>query len=306
VKDPLDLAEADVVVLREGTPKLLEKLDDIPTLPAIAMKVNDLLNDPDSSAADVARVMKKDQALTAKVLKTVNSSYYGIPGGVTDIQRAIAYLGFNTMAHIILSLSVFSTLDVKGTNDFSISEFWKHALGVAIASELICKEAEVGKPEEAFTCGLLHDLGKIVLFMIHKPTFIACVQRAKNEGISFLEAEQLIDIRSHTYFGQVIADKWGLPSIISDTIHYHHVDVSELQTVIPSHKPMIHLVGLADEMVKSLGIGDSGDKVEDFSPHEIPDVFLERAGIQKVIVNEVRGMLFREMEKAEGFLKHAA
>lgn len=107
MKDPLDLTEAEVVVLREGTPKLLEKLDDIPTLPAIAMKVNDLLNDPDSSAADVARVMKKDQALTAKVLKTVNSSYYGIPGGVTDIQRAIAYLGFNTMAHIILSLSVF-------------------------------------------------------------------------------------------------------------------------------------------------------------------------------------------------------
>ena len=90
--------------------ELLAKLQDIPTLPVVAMKVNELINDPNSSSADIAEVLKKDQVLTAKILRLVNSSYYAIPGGVADVQRALAFLGFNTLAQLVLSLSVFSRL----------------------------------------------------------------------------------------------------------------------------------------------------------------------------------------------------
>src|SRR5262245_46826665 len=83
---------------------LLEKLEDIPTLPVVAMKVNELINDPNSSSSDIAAVLKKDQVLTAKILKLVNSSYYAIPGGVADVQRALAFLGFNTLAQLTLGL----------------------------------------------------------------------------------------------------------------------------------------------------------------------------------------------------------
>src|SRR5580658_2853853 len=93
--------------------ELLAKLHDIPTLPVVAMKVNELINNPNSSSSDIAEVLKKDQVLTAKILRLVNSSYYAIPGGVGDVQRALAFLGFNTLAQLILSLSVFSVFKRK-------------------------------------------------------------------------------------------------------------------------------------------------------------------------------------------------
>src|SRR5271170_3496948 len=142
---------------------LLNKLHDIPTLPVVAMRVNELINDPNSSSSDIADVLKKDQVLTAKILRLVNSSYYAIPGGVTDVQRALAFLGFNTLAQLVLSLSVFSVFSTFDNQDFSMMEFWKHALGTAVGAELLAKKLKFKKPEEAFTCGLLHDIGKLVL-----------------------------------------------------------------------------------------------------------------------------------------------
>src|SRR6202000_2400807 len=94
----------------------------------VATKVNELINDPDSSSADIAGVLKQDQVLTAKVLRLVNSSYYAIPGGVADVQRALAFLGFNTLAQLVLSLSVFSLFSTFDGEDFSMLEFWRHAL----------------------------------------------------------------------------------------------------------------------------------------------------------------------------------
>src|SRR3954465_411717 len=142
--------------------ELLAKLQDIPTLPVVAMKVNELIQDPTSSSADIADVLKKDQVLTAKILRLVNSSYYAIPGGVADVQRALAFLGFNTVAQLVLSLSVFSVFGQSESPDFSMLEFWKPALGPAVCSEALAKRLKLAKPEEAFTCGLLHDVGKLV------------------------------------------------------------------------------------------------------------------------------------------------
>src|SRR6478735_12608516 len=108
--------------------ELLSKLQDIPTLPVVATRVNELINDPTSSSADIAEVLKKDQVLTAKILRLVNSSYYAIPGGVADVQRALAFLGFNTLAQLVLGLSVFSLFSEIQDDDFTMLDFWRHAL----------------------------------------------------------------------------------------------------------------------------------------------------------------------------------
>ena len=113
---------------------LLGKLQDIPTLPLVAKAVNDLINDPKSSSADIADVLKKDQVLTAKILRLVNSSYYAIPGGIADVQRALAFLGFNTLAQLVLSLSVFSLFSTFDNDEFNMLDFWRHALGTAVCS----------------------------------------------------------------------------------------------------------------------------------------------------------------------------
>lgn len=240
--------------------ELLEKLKDIPTLPTVAMRVNELINDPTSSGSDIAEVLKKDQILTAKVLRLVNSSYYAIPGGVTDVQRALAFLGFNTVAQLVLGISVFSlfkTLDDE--QEFSMLDFWRHALGTAVCSEMLAKRLKLPKPEEAFTCGLLHDIGKLVLHEIDPDRLKAVLRETRARNASFLEVEREWELPGHSFLGEVIATKWGLPQVIRLAIRYHHFDVSQMGSILSSAKPLIQVVRLSNTLCVKNQIGKSGD-----------------------------------------------
>src|SRR6185312_2517248 len=238
---------------------LLAKLNDIPTLPLVAMKVNDLINDPNSSSADIAEVLKKDQVLTAKILRLVNSSYYAIPGGVADVQRALAFLGFNTLAQLVLSLSVFSLFTNLGSESFSMLDFWKHALATGVCSEMLARRLKFAKPEEAFTCGLLHDIGKLVLHQIDPDRLTAILNETEKRSCSFVEVERERDLPGHSYLGEVIASKWGLPQVIRLSIRYHHFDVSKMDSILSSAKPVIQVVALANTICVKKQIGKSGD-----------------------------------------------
>ena len=219
----------------ESWKPILEKLNDIPTLPIVATRVTELINDPNSSSSDIAEVLKKDQVLTAKVLKLINSPYYGIPGEVTDVKRALAYLGFNTLAQLVLSISVISVFQDNRNTRFSLQEFWKHALATAVTSDVIARQTGLAKPEECFTCGLLHDIGKIVLLKIAPEEFLSAVELAEKEKISFAEAERRLEIPPHGYLGEYIAEKWRLPMVIRVAIRYHHTDVSGMNKIGRAH-----------------------------------------------------------------------
>lgn len=238
---------------------LLEKLNDIPTLPLVATRVTELISDPNSSSSDIANVLKKDQVLTAKVLKLINSPYYGIPGEVTDVQRALAYLGFNTLAQLVLSISIISMFSKEDDKRFSLYEFWKHALATAVASEVLAKHSGYPRPEECFTCGLLHDIGKVVLYQIAPEEFNRVIKTAQEKQCTFTEAERLLEIPPHGYLGEYIANKWRLPMIIRLSIRYHHFDVSKMDTIVPSMKPAIQIVSLANLLVNHAKIGNSGN-----------------------------------------------
>jgi putative nucleotidyltransferase with HDIG domain len=239
--------------------ELLSKLQDIRTLPVVAMKVNDLINDPNSSSGEIAEVLKKDLVLTAKILRLVNSSYYSIPGGVADVKRALAFLGFNTLAQLVLSLSVFSFFKDVASNEFSMTEFWRHCLAVGVCSEVIAKKIKLPKPEEAFSCGLLHDVGKLVLHEIDPQTFLKIVTETKKRGCSYMDVERQFDLPSHSYIGEIIATKWGLPQSIRLAIRYHHFDVSRMDSILPSIKPVIQVVRLANNICIKNQVGKSGD-----------------------------------------------
>jgi putative nucleotidyltransferase with HDIG domain len=277
---------------------LLAKLQDIPTLPMVAMRVNELINDPNSSGGDIAEVMKKDQVLTAKVLRLVNSSYYAIPGGVADVQRALAFLGFNTVAQLVLSLSVFSVFNSESTPDFSMLEFWKHALGTAVCSEIMAKRLKMAKPEEAFTCGLLHDVGKLVLHQIDSDRLQMIVQETAKSQRSFLDVERERDLPTHSFMGEVIATKWGLPQVIRLAIRYHHFDVSKMGSVLASAKPVIHIVRLANQICVKNHVGASGD----CSTGEITADMLSNLGLKPEDITQIEEQLSKDMERAGAFL----
>ncbi len=278
--------------------EMLAKLMDIPTLPIVAVKVNELINDPNSSSADIADVLKKDQVLTAKILRLVNSSYYAIPGGVTDVQRALAFLGFNTIAQLVLSLSVFSIFKSIDGEDFSMLDFWKHALGAAVCSEMLAKRLKLPKPEEAFTCGLLHDIGKLVLHEIDPDRLVSIVREAKARACSFTELEKERDLPGHSYLGEVIATKWGLPQVIRLSIRYHHFDVREMDSVLSSAKPVIQVVRLANTICVKNQIGKSGD----YSDGAITDDMIRPLGIFRNEIPQLEVDLGKDMERAGAFL----
>ena len=278
--------------------ELLAKLQDIPTLPLVATRVNELINDPNSSSSDIAVVLKKDQVLTAKILRLVNSGYYSIPGGVNDVQRALAFLGFNTLAQLTLSLSVFSVFKRAAKDEFSMLEFWKHALGTAVCSEMLAKQLKIAKPEEAFTCGLLHDVGTLVLNEIDPERLATIVRETTARGCSFVDVEKERDLPGHCYLGEVIAKKWGLPQMIRLAIRYHHQDVSEVQTLLASERPLIQLVRLANTLVVKNKIGASGDCSEGkITPDMLAPLKLFPGDIPKIEQD-----LQKEMERAGAFL----
>lgn len=281
---------------------ILEKLNDIPTLPAVATKVTELINNPNSSSAEIAEVLKKDQVLTAKVLKLINSPYYSIPGEVTDVKRALAYLGFNTLAQLVLSVSVITAFSGNKDAKFSMRQFWQHALGTAVASEIIAKKIGYPKPEECFTCGLLHDIGKIVLLKVAPTEFLKLITLTEKEKISFFEAERRLDIPSHGYLGEYIADKWRLPMVIRMSIRYHHVDVSKMETMLDSIKPAVQIVALANQIVVKENIGYSGNA----SGGEITPGLLLPLGLTPEDVAPITERIKKEVDNAAAFLGNAA
>jgi putative nucleotidyltransferase with HDIG domain len=278
--------------------EMLKKLEDFPTLPVVAMRVNELINNPHSSSKDIADVLKKDQVLTAKILRLVNSSYYAIPGGVTDVQRALAFLGFNTVAQLVLGLSVFSLFSNIEGEDFSMVSFWKHALGTAVCSEVLAKKLDYPKPEEAFTCGLLHDIGKLVLHEIDAARLSSVIKEAKEKKVSFIEVERQQDLPTHAYLGEVIASKWGLPQVIRLVIRYHHQDVSQMATILGSAKPAIHMVRLANQICIKNQIGKSGDCSEGVIT---PDM-LSPLGLTEADIPKIEAQLQKDMERAGAML----
>ncbi len=279
--------------------ELLQKLQEIPTLPIVAVRVNELINDPNSTSAQVAEVLRRDQALTAKILRLANSSYYAIPGGVTDVQRALAFLGFNTVAQLVLGISVFSLFTREGDEVFSLPEFWKHTLAVAVCSETLARKLPLGiKPEEAFTCGLLHDIGKLVLHQIDPARFRQILMETKKRQCSFTEVEKEWDLPGHAFLGEAMATQWGLPQVIRLAIHYHHQDVSKLGSVLSSAKPMIQLVRLANSLCVKNRLGQSGD----YSDGGLSLELLAPFKLDAVALQEVEKDLAGNMEKAGAFL----
>ncbi len=277
---------------------LLAKLQDMPTLPVIAMKVNELIADPNATSQDIAMILKQDQVLTAKILRLVNSSYYAVPGGVSDVQKALAFLGFNTVAQLVLSLSVFSMFSKFGDESLTMKDFWMHALAVAVCSEEIAKRWKLVKPEEAFTCGLLHDIGKLVIYEVDRERLSFILKKARESKKGFIDVERENDLLNHAYIGEMMATRWGLPQVVRQAIRYHHTDVSKMASILASAKKVIQVVRLANTVVVKCGYGKSGD----YSKGTIVAEMLEDLGLKIDDLTTIEKDLAKAMEKAGAFL----
>ncbi|MCK4719402.1 HDOD domain-containing protein, partial [bacterium] len=137
--------------------RALEKIKELPTLPDVVFKVNEIVNDKNTSSNDLENVISRDQAIAAKVLKLVNSAFYGLPGKVDTLSRAIPLLGFSTVRNLVMSISI---IDLSATGGFDMKQFWRHSFATSTAARAIAVADRLPDAEIQSLAGLLHDIGK--------------------------------------------------------------------------------------------------------------------------------------------------
>jgi len=231
--------------------KKLDRMEELPTLPAIAMEVNKMLQDYETSIKDLALVIEKDQAMVPKILKLVNSSFFGFQSKISNLTRAIMLLGFNTVRNAVVSVSIIKAFSIKdGLEGFDITEFWTHSVGVATISRYLAEKIRCQFLEDAFTGGLLHDIGKIILVQSFPDLFKKVWMAAKENNLSFYEAEEKELSINHARIGGYLAKKWKLPQDLVDVIQYHHKVRKSIQ-----NPDLLMVVHVADIIINSYADG---------------------------------------------------
>jgi signal transduction histidine kinase/HD-like signal output (HDOD) protein len=309
--------------LREKRVELiLQQLEDLPTLPAVAVKVLELTGSDDSSASDVVSVIQNDPPLTARILQLVHRSDLGVRGEVTSVARAVVLLGFEALRSAVLAVSVFDTFArQKETphSGFDRDEFWKHSVAVACCAALLAQNAQSAAASsgtgwqpvssnppsehglkthatkldasEAFVCGLLHDVGKIALDAVLPKSFGKVVEAADLLRGNIADVERQVIGLDHMVVGKRLAEKWQLPATIRDCIWLH----GQLPSALPANvrnPRLVCLVTLADLLVREQHLGYSGNYV--FSPPR--QALIDAVGLTDQAVQSIMQQLVEYIE----------
>ncbi|MBU0513213.1 MAG: HDOD domain-containing protein [Proteobacteria bacterium] len=229
---------------------------ELPTLSSVVFELNRLTDDPIASSKDFEAIIMRDPALSAKVLQVANSVYYSAGSGVTSIRMAIVRIGMSGIQDLAMSISLVNTFGKKSkTSEVSIEELWRHSLGVAVSAAALARACPVPTAaEDAFTGGMLHDIGKAILIELDPDLFIRLVQTSHEQNITFREAEQKILGVSHDEIGELYAKFRNFPPRLLPALARHH-----LPALDNDYTRLDLVVHVADVVVNRLGVGDSGN-----------------------------------------------
>lgn len=202
---------------------LLEQAGELPSLPEVYIRVTELLETENASGLKIGEAVQTDPALTARILKMINSAYYGLRNPVTSISQAVALLGRQQLKQVLLGsvlAGVFKDFDVT---HFPLRDFWQHCIKTAIiARQLAMQNARIIDHDAFFTAGLLHDVGWLVIAKVNPGSYLQITQLAKDENRDVLQVEAEKLGVTHIDVGVALLDKWGIPGLITECVRKHH------------------------------------------------------------------------------------
>lgn len=271
----------------------------MPSLSTTAMKVAEICKNPRTSPADLNRVISLDPVLTGRVLKLVNSAYYGLTGQVASLPRAIIMLGLNTVVNLAISTAVVENVSVKDSSGpLSSDTFWTHSLCVGVVAKLLSglRGLPAAVQEEHFVGGLLHDLGKVPLNNCFPEDYGQVFEKTREGQSSLLGAESETFGIDHGQVGAMIAEKWQLGSSLRDTLAYHH----QPEGVQEASRGLVTLVSIGDTYANRMQMGSPGVPSLDESALSS---LVEKMGIPPKAFLDSQGKVLGEIEKAKVFIQ---
>lgn len=278
----------------------IREISHIATLPEITMKIVELVEDPKSTAQDLHKVIANDPALCSRILKVVNSSFYGLPGQIGSINRAIVMLGLNAVKNIAIAASLAKLF--RGgelTTSFSAKDLWTHSNITAAAAKMVANTLKIGLSDEAFLAGLIHDIGLMVEMQFDRNKLIDVFRRvgADSNGVpanDMLEAELAIFEATHQDFGSGLCEKWKFPKSFAMVTGYHHRPME-----LPSeHRTLSCIIYVADRLAADTGQGFRQDLVTT----QIDPAVRDELKLTETKINDMRTTLITNLKDLTALL----
>jgi len=241
----------------EKIEKIIQNADDLPTLPVVYMKLNSLIHSSNASVNMMSKIISEDPVISSKVLKIVNSAFYGFQKKIGDLQRAIVILGINQIKSLVLLSSMVNLFDkFKSKDFFDMEKFWAHSIACAVASRVIAENASIKEPENVFTGGLLHDIGKLIHALYLHDDFKRVIESVNETSRPMYELENEIFGFDHSQTGRTLAAKWEFPEDVRNMISHHHLSASNSKLT-----PEIAAVHCGNSFATALEFGSGGEKL---------------------------------------------
>jgi putative nucleotidyltransferase with HDIG domain len=246
--------------------RFIKRVRNIPTLPNVLAQIIQTLDAPNSSASDLESIVRNDQAITTKLLAVANSAYYGFHHQITTVRQAVVAIGFTEVRNVCLGLSLMGFLHPSTFPDRHMAEqLWLHSLATSEAARILAKHTGSCDPGQAFTSGLLHDIGKVIMAAFAAEQVASLFEFVQERQCGYLEAEKELGF-SHEEIGKELSLRWDLPPVLGQVIGRHHSLEPNME-----HLPLVSIVSAADYLVRSIGIGESGNT----DPPELAALALE-------------------------------
>ena len=226
----------------------------LPEIPSIVFELNEVIANPLSSAEDIAQVVHRSPSLTALLLKIVNSPFYGFPSKIDKISLAVTLIGTREISGLALGISVISLFKNIPKEILNMYSFLKHSLACGIISRILAAHKNIPQTEQLFVSGLLHDLGRLILYSYFPEEARNLLDRARSTNmLLYLQENDSLGC-NHTHIVKQLLQQWKLPMVLENNVFFHH-DPSKASQPVPAT-----LVHLADIITNSLGIGTSGER----------------------------------------------
>lgn len=266
--------------------RIVRNVKSLPTIPGIVVKLNSIAEDDRATINEIAKLISSDQILSTKVLKLVNSPFYGFSRRVSTISNALILLGVNVVKSLILSSSIFELMEKN------VVGLWEHSMGAGVAANVIARRLKLPEPEEISTAALIHDIGKVIIKIELKDESGRLLSLIKEKDISMREAERELLDTDHAEIGEWLAKTWLLPEKLIEPIAFHH-DLEKYVT----QQTKTSAVHLADILVKASGFGFSGD---DFVP-KIHPIAWARLGLTDELLEGIVGEVEEKLVEVKNF-----